>query len=204
MATTSVSLYDAEVNLEALAECVETITPEQEQQFLADFGAALLAAAEKRDRVAFYLLHLEQQAGFAKAEIKRLQDRKASYERAQERLEHYVIHVIEELGVDAKGKFRILEGKTSTLKLAGLPPSVEITDEAKVPLDFKHVSVKLPAKLLETMLDALDLETRAVVMELLKKSEASLDKKAIKAAFDAKQPVEGADLNINGHRLVVV
>jgi hypothetical protein len=63
--TTEWTLCDIEDQLIALTESMETVTPEQEQGFLEDFSAALTSAAEKRDRVAHHLAHLEQQQEFA-------------------------------------------------------------------------------------------------------------------------------------------
>src|ERR1051326_8948692 len=106
----------------------------------------LAAAAEKRDAVAHCLAHLEEQAAFAGAEIKRLQQRKASFERWRERLEEYVIRTIKSLGTDPKGKYRKLEGNTVTFSLRACPVSVEITDARAVPREFKAVTVKIDRK----------------------------------------------------------
>src|ERR1017187_5664462 len=71
-----------------------------------EFQTALTAAVDKRDRVGQFLAHLEQQIDFAKFEIDRLRQRKATCERALARLEDYVIGTIENLGTDGKGKYR--------------------------------------------------------------------------------------------------
>jgi hypothetical protein len=52
-----------------------------------EFQTALTAAVEKRDRVGQFLAHLEQQIDFARFEIDRLRQRKATCERALARLE---------------------------------------------------------------------------------------------------------------------
>src|ERR1035438_8257499 len=83
----------------------ELVSPEQEQEFRAEFQTALTAAVDKRDRVGQFLAHLEQQIDFAKFEIDRLRQRKATCERALARLENYVIGTIEGLGPDSKGKY---------------------------------------------------------------------------------------------------
>jgi len=69
----------------ALLECAETVTLEQEAQYRAELAEALQKTTEKRDRVAQFLTHCESQAELAKAEIKRLQDRRQFFERAAER-----------------------------------------------------------------------------------------------------------------------
>jgi hypothetical protein len=131
-AVTAAPLYVIEDHLAALIETAELVSPEQEQEFRAEFQAALTAAVEKRDRVGQFLAHLEQQIDFAKFEIDRLRQRKATCERALARLESYVIETIENLGTDTKGKYRALEGKTTTFSLRGCPPSVEVTDESGI------------------------------------------------------------------------
>ena len=95
---------------------------------------------------------LRHQIEFADSEIVRLRERKATYQRALGRIENYVIHTIEVLGKDAKGKYRRLEGKTVTFSLAGCPPSVEITDESAVPAEYRALTLKLPALVWEQIL----------------------------------------------------
>src|ERR1035438_1103687 len=108
-AVASITLYDAEESLTALLDTQDLVTPDQEQEFLADFEAALSSASDKRDRVAGRLAKLEAQQAYAAAEIKRLQAFKHSAELAQERLEGYVSYVIQRLGKDAKGKRRVVK-----------------------------------------------------------------------------------------------
>jgi hypothetical protein len=128
-AVTAAPLYVIEDHLAALIETAELVSPEQEQEFRTEFQAALTAAVEKRDQVGHFLAHLEQQIDFARFEIDRLRQRKATCERALARLENYVIETIENLGTDSKGRYRKLEGKTTTFSLRACPPSVEVTDE---------------------------------------------------------------------------
>src|ERR1035438_8117858 len=104
-AVTAAPLYVIEDHLAALIETAELVSPEQEQEFRAEFQTALTAAVDKRDRVGQFLAHLEQQIDFAKFEIDRLRQRKATCERALARLENYVIGTIEGLGTDSKGKY---------------------------------------------------------------------------------------------------
>ena len=103
-AVTAAPLYVIEDHLAALVETAELVSPQQELEFRAEFQAALTAAVEKRDRVGQFLAHLEQQIDFAKFEIDRLRQRKATCERAFVRLENYVVETIENLGIDGKGK----------------------------------------------------------------------------------------------------
>ena len=199
-AVTAAPLYVIEDQLAALIETAELVSPEQEREFRAEFQAALAAAVEKRDRVGQFLTHLEQQIDFAKFEIDRLRQRKATCERALARLEDYVIGTIENLGTDSKGKYRPLEGKTTTFSLRTCPPSVEVTDETAIPAEYKMVLLKLPAVTWEQLLDGLEIEQRAAVLGQVKSPEVIVDKRSIKAALDGGA-VPGAGLATGRHSL---
>ena len=98
----------------------------------------LEGAAEKRDRVADFIHFCEGMAELAKAEGKRLQARQKHFEATAERVSAMVLRVLDYLGV------KKLEGRTNTLKKRKCPPSVRIIDEAKVPAEYKHITVTLP------------------------------------------------------------
>jgi hypothetical protein len=114
----TITLFDAEEGLTAFLDTAEMVTPDQEEAFLADFEAALTAAADKRDRVAGRIAKLEAQQEYAAAEIKRLHAFKKSKESEQARLEGYVSYVIRRLGKDGKNKWRKLEGHNRSLVVA--------------------------------------------------------------------------------------
>jgi ABC-type transporter Mla subunit MlaD len=142
---TAMTLYDAEEYLSALVESVETVTPEQEQEFLEDLKAALSSAAEMRDRVAHHLAHLEEQQAFAAKEISRLQKFKKERKAAQARLESYVAYCIESQGKDKSGRYKKLEGNTTVMFLRTCPASVEVTDMNSVPSGYLSATVTMPA-----------------------------------------------------------
>ena len=200
-AVTAAPLYLIEDQLAALIETAELVSPEQEQEFRTEFQTALTAAVEKRDRVGQFLAHLEQQIDFAKFEIDRLRQRKATFEHAFARVESYVIGTIENLGIDSKGKYRKLEGKTTTFSVRGCPPSVEVTDEASIPAEYKTLLLKLPAVTWDRLLDGLDIEQRAAVLGQVKSPEVFVEKRSIKAAIDCGADVPGADLITGRHSL---
>jgi hypothetical protein len=139
------SLYALESDLGALLESAETVTPEQEQQYRAELAEALQRTVEKRDRVAQFLAHCESQAELAKAEIKRLQDRRQFFERAAERMRSRVAWIIEQMGADEQGRWRRLEGKTATLSLRKLPDVLQVDDESVIPSEYKNLLIELPA-----------------------------------------------------------
>src|ERR1035437_6236756 len=107
-------LYDLEAHLAALVDTEEMVSEELEAQFALELHATLAATVEKRDRVGQFVAHLESQVAFAHAEVKRLQEREAFYQRVLARMETYITRVIESLGLDAKGKRKKLEGTTVT------------------------------------------------------------------------------------------
>jgi len=130
---TLVSIQD---HLDCLFESLEGLEDEAlRAECESDIARYLEAEIRKVDNVAGYLAHCEAQQAFASAEVKRLQDRKRSFERKQERIEVYIQRVIETSG---RAK---LEGRTSTLLLKSCPPSVEIVDESDVPQEFMRVVV---------------------------------------------------------------
>jgi hypothetical protein len=196
------TLYAIEEQLTAMADTAELVPEDQERAFLEEFRAALTAAVEKRDRVGQFLAHLEQQVAFAKAEIARLQERKAFFEQAVEKIASYVIHVIESIGPDAKGKYPKLEGRTVTFSIKDCPPSVAIQDEAAVPSDYKAITITMPALKWEALLDSLDLEQRASVLDAVEKPKVAVSKTAIKKAIDGGAQVPGADLMVGKKALI--
>jgi hypothetical protein len=200
-AVTAAPLYVIEDQLAALIETAELVSPDQEQEFRTEFQSALMAAVDKRDRVGQFLAHLEQQIAFAKFEIDRLRQRKATLERALARLENYVIETIENLGTDGRGKYRTLEGKTTTFSLRACPPSVEVADEAAIPSEYRMLTLKLPAVTWEQLLDGLEIEQRATILGRMKSPEVTVDKRSIKAAIDGGVDVPGAGLAIGRHSL---
>ncbi len=200
-AVTAAPLYVIEDHLAALIETAELVSPEQEQEFRVEFQTALTAAVEKRDRVGQFLAHLEQQIDFAKFEMDRLRQRKVTCERTIARLESYVIETIEHLGTDSKGKYRTLEGKTTTFSLRACPPSVEVTTESVIPTEYKTLTLKLPAVTWERVLDGLNIELRAAVLGQVKSPEVTVEKRSIKAAIDGGVDVPGAGLVTGRHSL---
>jgi len=189
-------LYAIEEHLAALIETAEMVSAVQEQQFREDFQIALSNAVEKRDRVGQFMAHLQQQIVFAASEMERLRVRKATYQRALERLQDYVASTIRSLGRDAKGKYLKLEGRTVTFSLALCPPSVDVVDETVVPANYKTLTLTVPANDWEQILLCLDAGQRETIFQKVQCRDISIDKRAVKAAIQAGNSVPGADLVI--------
>jgi hypothetical protein len=140
-------LHELEENLMAMVDTEAMVTPEQEEQFLAELSQGLQLVKAKRDRVAAFIRQAEADAAYAADEIKRLQARKRILENAAERVRGYVLWIIEALGPDTKGKLRKLEGEKFTFAARALKPKLEITDETLIPNAYKRVSLDVPAEL---------------------------------------------------------
>lgn len=176
--STALTLYELEDNLLALTES-EAMTQDDEQQHLAilqEIAQASQAAVQKRDNLVRFFRHLDCQDAAIDAEIKRLRDLKDHNGKARERLEKYVIGIIEQFVPAPKRGAKKLEGSIGVLSLRSNPPSVEIIDEAVIPAEFL-VTPPPPA--------------------------ARPDKKAIKEAIQAGREVPGADLSFGSMRLEV-
>jgi hypothetical protein len=179
MAAALHSLYAIEDNLMALLECLETVAPEQEQEYILDLAKALGQAKDKRDMCAQYMAHCENQIEFARAEIKRLQERKAEFEANLEKLKRYVVQIMDAIGT------RKLEGNSVTFSLRKCPPSVEVTDEAAIPPQYKTATLQMPGHLADELLDLLPLDAPVSL-------NMTCDKRAIKDALAGGLDVAGA------------
>lgn len=192
----ALTLFQIEESLVLLAESAEEegLTPEIEQALT----VYLEGAAEKRDRVADFIHFCEGMAELAKAEGKRLQARQKHFEATAERVSAMVLRVLDYLGV------KKLEGRTNTLKKRKCPPSVKIIDEAKVPAEFKHITVTLPLPQWQELLAGTGEEFRKVVRSGIRKQEIAVELEAVKQALNLETAVEGADLVINRFKLQVI
>ena len=192
----ALTLFQIEESLVLLAESAEEegLTPEIEQALT----VYLEGAVEKRDRVADFIHFCEGMAELAKAEGKRLQARQKHFEATAERVSAMVLRVLDYLGV------KKLEGRTNTLKKRKCPPSVKIIDEAKVPAEFKHITVTLPLPQWQELLAGCGEELRKAVVSGIRKQETSVELEAIKLALNLEKAVEGADLVINRFKLQVI
>jgi hypothetical protein len=120
------------------------------------------------------------------------------YAKAVERLETYVARVIAALGKDAKGKYRKLDGATVTFSLRACPSTVELTDEMAVPSRHKTISLSMPAETWETLLDSLDLELRAQVLDQIKRPDVTVSRTSVKAEIERETPDAKEQLQAKG------
>jgi hypothetical protein len=175
----SLTIFQIEESLTLLAEAAqeEGLTPEIEQAF----AQYLEGAAEKRDRVAEFIQYCEGMAELAKVQVKRLQARQKRFEATAERVESMVLRVLDAFGVNRH------EGKTHTLKKRKCPASVDITDEAQVPAEFKRVTVALPLVQWHTLLAEAPEQLREQIVKNGMKQEFAIDLTAVKQALNLEQ-----------------
>ena len=143
----SLTLYAVEDALAALVECIDTVTPDQEAEFAVMLGHAMTAAIDKRDAVGHFLAHVQSQIELAKDEKLRLAARQKTYERVIEKMEGYIVHIIEERATpNAKGKvtYPKLEGATVSFSIKKCPDSIEVTDAMLIPPAYTNVAMTLP------------------------------------------------------------
>lgn len=211
------SLFELEYDLEALAESIDTVEPDQREEFIADFTAALQATKEKRDRVHRWMCSLEAGIVVEEQEKKRMDKRIARWRATLDFFEARLTRIIKDRGLD-KGKWQKLEGEHVTFKLAKTPPTVAIADEAAVPTKFKTVTLTLPAPLWEEVLDSMDLDLRPQVLAAVQKPNSAVLKSLVKDAITDAVPdwkdrleefpsvfcdsVPGASIAAGGTRLV--
>jgi hypothetical protein len=199
--SSSKPLYVVEADLAAFLDTADMAGPELEAQFEAELQAALTTAVDKRDNVGRFMAHLDAQVEFADAEIERLRQRRAVYQAALDRMESYIVRIIEGLRTDSRGRFQKLEGQTFTFALRACPPSVDIREEMDVPDAYKTAGVRMPVELWAEVLDALELELRGRLEDATGRPNFSTSRLAIKRAIQDGRKVPGADLIVNKHTL---
>jgi len=77
------------------------------------------------------------------------------------------------------------------------PPSVKIIDEAKVPAEYKHITVTLRLPQWQDLLAGRERRFGKLFLSGIRKQETSVELEAIKQALNLEKAVEGADLVLN-------
>jgi hypothetical protein len=135
-------LYDLETHLAALLDTEEIVPDELEREYALELHATLVATVKKRDRVGQFLAHLETQIALAHAEVARLQMRETFYTRAFERMQGYVMRVIDSLGVDDKGKRQVsFMHQCSRARLRPRPLALGLGSMTRTPSFFHNPKI---------------------------------------------------------------
>jgi hypothetical protein len=188
------SLYSLEAHLAALLDTEDVVPLDLEQEYLLELQSTLVAEADKVDAVGHFLCDLEAKIALAHAEVKRLQEREKFFQSAYDKLESYVMRVIDFLGLDGKGKRKKLEGNVITLSLVGCAKRVEVVEESAVPTKYKRITLTLPYETWETVLDSLDLDFRDQVLAELKSPKIEVSRSLAADDLKANVAVPGAQL----------
>jgi hypothetical protein len=129
-------LWEIERELEALLDSLDVCPPELVPELEARIAQYVGAEVQKVDRIAAVLSTLDSVAANAKTEIERLRARQQSAERAAQRLESYVLHVMRERGAQR------LEGHNVTLTRRRSEALI-IDDPDAVPNEWKRTTVTI-------------------------------------------------------------
>jgi hypothetical protein len=127
-------LWQIENELQALIDSLDVCSPEMLPELERRISEYVTAEIKKIDNIAGVLASLDAVQANAKAEIERLRARQQSAEKAAQRLEGYVLHVLRERDG------RPLKGNNTTFLLRKSEALV-ITDPTLIPDRWKRVTV---------------------------------------------------------------
>jgi hypothetical protein len=124
--------------VEGIADAIEvlddgTLDDQTRDELSAQLIEALCGTRSKVDRTASTLAMFEHLEAAATAERKRLDERAAFYGRQRERLETYVLAVLDASKLDR------IDGETSSLQRKKNPPKVVIDEAALIPWDYMRM-----------------------------------------------------------------
>jgi hypothetical protein len=159
-------------------------------QLLARRDAIGMALADKTDAIAAVLRRMEAEEQLIKSEEARLHGRRKTLESAGKWLRGYVLSVMQRNGV------KQLKTTTNTLFPRG-SEAVVILDEAKVPPQYKRVTVTIPLWLWQQVqMWSTDIPSANAAVKLVRPVE-DIPLTPIKQAIKAGEDVPGADLQFN-------
>jgi hypothetical protein len=206
--STALTLYEIEDDLRALVDTAEGgVEEDQRLAILDEIAERTDQAVAKRDNLIRFLRHLELSQAAAKAEVGRITALADTWARAQERIERYVISIIERCVAEPRRGPKKLEGSLGVLALhknpdrVGGPGGAKEPDLDLLPAEYQDVTVTLPAVVWEQVLAVLpeegDYEPRMFGQKFVAR------KTEIKAAIQAGAEVPGAELVFGANRLEV-
>jgi chaperonin cofactor prefoldin len=131
------SIFDLHDYMDALEQSLEACDdPATRERIQADIDGYAEAILRKVDDAVEYLDHLEAENELIARQVKRLQDRKRSYQIRIARIEAAV-----ERTLNATGKAEI-RGTVHILSTKRCPPSVEVLDMEMVPAEYIRTTVE--------------------------------------------------------------
>jgi hypothetical protein len=165
---------------EASAELVERF-----QQFCEAHG-------EKADRIGRFLRMTEARVQYCRSEANRLQERARNSERKATQTKYMVMYYLKSRDL------KKIEGREFTLRIQrNSQDSVRFTDETRVPMPFRTVTVRLDGALWERMIESVPDEVKRQLVASIQ--DASPCNEAIKNAVQNQTPVPGAEVYRGDH-----
>ena len=195
------SLYDIVSEIAELIELQETAETDEvrlaTEQALEAYRETL---PQKVDDVRGYIKHCEMMAECARQESQEQAARARLWGNRAQRLKDYAVGAMQAVGA------KKLSGRTGDLRLQGNPPSVEITREDLLPLEYMRVTLSMSGMVWDLLAGFLD-RFRAVVATLspllsdhwylsLPAITRTPDKAAIAAALKQECPFCHGDLTM--------
>lgn len=191
------NLYEVEESLQLLVEAREDVIPDQLRELEHDTAIALERSREKRDAIGRYRFHLQNRLVLIKEETDRLTALKAQTERSIERLDRYVLLVMESLQV------KKLEGNLLTLCAKKNPDKVEILDAGGLPAFVMTAEIKMRLDNWKELEESLTPDQHSMLDTSISSFELKPLLAVINSALKAGYTIDGAKLSPNGNHLEV-
>jgi len=185
-----------------------------EDDLLREIAEKSEQAIQKRDNLIRFLRHLDIQIEAVDREIERLKSLKQTWLTGKERVEQYVVRVIEECVEKPKRGQSKLEGTVGVLTLRKAPDRVEITDVTELPASYVDVTITMRGDVFEEMRQQLAFVKPKAQAEdeifgdtglyaSLDRAARKARKRDIKKALDRGEQIPGADVVFGENKLEV-
>lgn len=189
------TLFEAEEYLQALLECEGNVPAELEEEFRKDLAAAVDVDKDRIEATARFIRSAEAREKACRAEVARIEDRARRFATAAQRVRKYVAGIIQTRPMIAaksgkdKGKLKWdkLEGHTLSMSLQNGKVSLGPTDDAKIPLTYKRVTVVMPATEWRALLEA-----AYIPQSIIEAASYFVDRTAVKAELEAIEARDAA------------
>ena len=189
------SLFEIDNELDDLLEQIEEQVEADggpSEELLSRFREFCAAHGEKVDRIGRFLKTMEAREHFCRAEAARLCERARSTANKLERTKSMVLFYLMSREVSK------IEGREFTLRIQkNSQDSVRILDEAKLPVAYCKVEVRVAGVLWETVLSYLPEELESAMAACVREIKPDTD--AIKAASMRHEEVAGAEVRRGSH-----
>jgi hypothetical protein len=193
------SLFEIDIELDLLLEEIQDqieCEGQASEELTARLQQFCVAHGEKVDRIGRFVRMMEAREQFCRGEAARLADRARAAAAKVDRTKSMVLFYL------VSRDLKKIEGLEFTLRAQkNSQDSVQINDEAALPMSYCRIDARIDGVLWETVLSALP-EELAKSLEL-SVQEAKPDTDAIKAATQRQEQVPGAEVRRGWHLRVV-